>query len=198
MAKKRAKKEIGNPQPEQEAPNGERPEKEPANKKAVDPQPEHVAPGHKGPDKTLRDRQAARIGRTIKVLRLIQGRGRWNAQALADELGCHVRTIARDLDALEYAGVLWHFDKVYQCYRIRNEYCLPTPGLTEEEATGKKFTLDMNQRWLESTRPIVEAFLHARYFLEMTIKYGKELKEPPMHLRPHGWAAALGLFGLEY
>ena len=106
-------------------------------KKAADPQSEQVAPGRKRPDKTRRDRQAARIGRTIKVLRLIQGRGRWNAQALADELGCHPRTIARDLDALEYAGVLHYYDKVYQCYRIRNEYCLPTPGLTEEEALGQ-------------------------------------------------------------
>ena len=66
------------------------------------------------------------------------------------------------------------------------------------EGTGKDFTLEVNERWLETTRPIVEAFLHARYFLEMTIKYGKELKEPPMPLRPHGWAAVLGLFGLEF
>ena len=66
------------------------------------------------------------------------------------------------------------------------------------EGTEKEFTLAANQRWLETTRPIVEAFLHARYFLEMAIKYGKELKEPPMPMRPHGWAAVLGLFGLEY
>jgi hypothetical protein len=66
------------------------------------------------------------------------------------------------------------------------------------EGTGKEFTMEVNQRWLETTRPIVEAFLHARYFLEMAIKYGKELKEPPTPLRPHGWAAVLGLFGLEY
>ena len=137
MAKKRAKKKTADPQPEQEAPDDELPEKEPANKNSADPQPKHVAPGHKGPDKTLRDRQATRIGRTIKILRLIQGRGRWNAQSLADELDCTVRTIYRDLDALGYAGVLWQYDKVYQCYRVRNEYCLPTPGLTEEEAIGQ-------------------------------------------------------------
>ena len=33
------------------------------------------------------------------------------------------------------------------------------------EGTGKIFTLEHNQRWLEETRPIVEAFFHARFFL---------------------------------
>ena len=34
--------------------------------------------------------------------------------------------------------------------------------------------MEMNQRWTEATRPIVEAFFHARYFLEMVCKYGAE------------------------
>jgi hypothetical protein len=28
------------------------------------------------------------------------------------------------------------------------------------------------------TRPIIEAFTHARYFLEMAVKYGAELDAP--------------------
>ena len=62
--------------------------------------------------------------------------------------------------------------------------------------TGKEFTVDMNDRWTEETRPIVEAFFHARYFLEMVCRYGGELKEPPQ-MMPSGWAAVLYLYNLR-
>ena len=64
------------------------------------------------------------------------------------------------------------------------------------EGTGKKFVLDHNNRWLEETRPIVEAFFHARYMLEMAVKYGAELERPPNCL-PSGWAAFLYLYDLR-
>jgi hypothetical protein len=54
----------------------------------------------------------------------------------------------------------------------------------------------VNERWTETTRPIVEAFFHARYFLEMVGKYGKELTEPPQ-IMPSGWAAVLYLYNLR-
>ena len=38
------------------------------------------------------------------------------------------------------------------------------------EGTGEKFDPEHNQRWTEVTRPIVEAFFHARYFLEMAVR----------------------------
>ena len=65
-----------------------------------------------------------------------------------------------------------------------------------DEGTGKEFELADNERWLDATRPIVEAFFHARFFLEMAIKYGKELDEPPTTM-PSGWAALLYLFDLR-
>ena len=65
-----------------------------------------------------------------------------------------------------------------------------------KDGTGKTFELDHNQRWLEVTRPIVEAFFHARYFLEMAVRYGKELEAPPQSL-PSGWAAFLYLYQLR-
>jgi len=52
---------------------------------------------------------------------------------------------------------------------------------------------DHNKDWLLHTRPIVEAFIHTRYFLEMMIKYGRELDERPTML-PTGWAAILELY----
>jgi len=44
-----------------------------------------------------------------------------------------------------------------------------------QEGTGKSFNKNSNRRWFKETRPIVEAFFHARYFLEMAVKYGNEL-----------------------
>jgi hypothetical protein len=64
------------------------------------------------------------------------------------------------------------------------------------EGTGKKFELEHNRQWLAITRPIVEAFFHARYFLEMAVRYGKELDAPPLML-PSGWAAFLYLYDLR-
>ena len=65
-----------------------------------------------------------------------------------------------------------------------------------QDGTGKKFTLQDNLNWLAVTRPILEAFFHARYFLEMAVKYGKELDYPPQIL-PSGWAAFLYLYNLR-
>lgn len=53
-----------------------------------------------------------------------------------------------------------------------------------------------NARWLEVTRPIVEAYFHAGCFLEVAVRYGRELEYPPRHL-PSGWAAFLYLYGLR-
>ena len=64
------------------------------------------------------------------------------------------------------------------------------------DGTGKIFRLEHNQRWLAEARPIVEAFFHAKYMLEMVCKYGQELDEPP-ELLPSGWAAVLSLYGLR-
>jgi hypothetical protein len=64
------------------------------------------------------------------------------------------------------------------------------------EGTDKTFAMDDNAQWLVVTRPIVEAFFHARYFLEMAVTYGKELFIPPRVL-PSGWAAVLSLYNLR-
>lgn len=47
----------------------------------------------------------------------------------------------------------------------------------------------------EVTRPILEAFFHARFFLEMAVRYA-DLQAPPQPL-PSGYAALLYLFGLR-
>lgn len=65
-----------------------------------------------------------------------------------------------------------------------------------QDGTGKTFDLAHNKEWLSHTRPIIEAFLHAKYFLEMAVKYGKELKEAP-NMLPSGWASFLYLYNMR-
>jgi hypothetical protein len=62
--------------------------------------------------------------------------------------------------------------------------------------TGKEFSLQDNKNWTPITRPIIEAYFHARYFLEMVCKYGRELKAPPQ-LMPSGWASVLYLYNIR-
>jgi predicted DNA-binding transcriptional regulator YafY len=68
---------------------------------------------------------------------LIQSRGRWNARAIAAELDCSERTVYRDLDVLELAGVPWSFDAGARCYRVRPDFRFPALNLTEEELLGQ-------------------------------------------------------------
>jgi len=63
------------------------------------------------------------------------------------------------------------------------------------EGTGHKFVQEANDDWLRQTRPIVEAFFHARYMLEMAVRYA-DLEAPPQPM-PSGWAAFLYLFNLR-
>jgi hypothetical protein len=66
-----------------------------------------------------------------------------------------------------------------------------------KHGTGRKFDLiRTNNHWLEETRPILEAFFHARFFLEMVCKYGRSIKEPPQTM-PSGWAAILYLYNIR-
>jgi len=64
-----------------------------------------------------------------------------------------------------------------------------------QEGTGKQFMPADNADWPRVTRPIVEAFFHARFFLEMAVRYA-HVAEPPRVL-PSGYAALLYLFGLR-
>lgn len=64
------------------------------------------------------------------------------------------------------------------------------------EGTGKKFKNDHNSRWHAETRPILEAYHHAKTMLQLGIKYGKELENPPQ-IMPSGWAAVLYLYNLR-
>lgn len=63
-------------------------------------------------------------------------------------------------------------------------------------ASCKQFEMKHNEQWTAHTRVFLEAFFHAKYFLEMAVKYGKELPAAPTML-PSGWAALLCLYDLR-
>jgi hypothetical protein len=64
-----------------------------------------------------------------------------------------------------------------------------------EAGRGKEFKLEDNRNWTATTRPILEAFFHARFFLEMASRY-HSLDKPP-RLLPSGYAALLYLYRLR-
>lgn len=64
------------------------------------------------------------------------------------------------------------------------------------DGTGKTFVMAHNDDWTTHTRPILEAFFHARFMLAMLVRYGRELEEAP-RLLPSGWAAVLELYGMR-
>lgn len=65
-----------------------------------------------------------------------------------------------------------------------------------QEGTGEEWVPSHNKKWMEKTRPMIEAFFHAKYFLEMAVKYGKKLEEAP-NVMPSGWAALLYFYGIR-
>ncbi|MDO9069783.1 MAG: hypothetical protein Q7W05_15185 [Deltaproteobacteria bacterium] len=100
----------------------------------------------------------------------------------------------------------------FKCYGLQQhtkkivenlQKLLPERDLNESfmaivhEGTGKDFNRGANSTLREDRRFMAEAFFHARYFLEMAVKYSKELKLPPACFLPSGWAAFLYLYNLR-
>lgn len=65
-----------------------------------------------------------------------------------------------------------------------------------QQGTVREFSPADNRHCLERAAPIAQAFFHARYFVEMAVKYGAALADPPQPM-PSGWAALLCLYGLR-
>jgi hypothetical protein len=78
----------------------------------------------------------------------------------------------------------------------RKAFCDEFEEIIRCGAGSKTWTVEHNQNWSTHTRVFLEAFFHAKYFLEMAVKYGIELKSAPDQL-PSGWAALLTLYGIR-
>ncbi len=70
--------------------------------------------------------------------------------------------------------------------------------IISEGMTGREHKNEDNQNWAQICRPMLEAFWHSKYFLEMAIKYGKAYPEVPKQRIKSGWAALLELYGLKH
>ena len=67
---------------------------------------------------------------------------------------------------------------------------------TVEAGTAHDFGESTNANWDAETKPILEAFWHTKYFINMMVKYAKELETIVMPL-DYGMAAVLYLFELR-
>lgn len=97
--------------------------------------------------------------------------------------------------------------KVYGVQQTTNEAIELLKGLMPEQTlnsafarivmdgTGQKFDSSHNQNWEGHTRPLLEAFFHSKFMIEMAVRYA-DLTEPP-DVMPSGWAALLCLFNLR-
>jgi len=89
------------------------------------------------PETDGRLRQADRLARVMRTLQLLLSRGRWNARDIAAEQECSERTVYRDMQVLELAGIPVVFDEDDRCYRVRQDFRFPALNVTEEEAMGQ-------------------------------------------------------------
>lgn len=143
--------------------------------------------------------------RTMKEAALLENikRDLPELQALLDEVNS-------DFDLADYVYRFYHHSfKVFYANSRTTEMVEAFKKLAPEgvelnkmfmeivtDATGRKYNAETNPNWLRETRPVVEAAFHARQFLEMIVKYGKEL-DAPVQILPSGWAHVLYLFNLR-
>jgi predicted DNA-binding transcriptional regulator YafY len=76
-------------------------------------------------DAERRARQSQRLARVLRALRCIMGPGRWDAESLARELGCSVRTVHRILQTLAEAGIPYRFDPELKAYTVLRGFKFP-------------------------------------------------------------------------
>jgi proteasome accessory factor B len=76
----------------------------------------------------------SRIHRLLKIISLIQGESGWTTARLALECGAVERTIYRDLQMIEAAGIPYFFDTASKGYRIRRDFFMPPVQLTLDES----------------------------------------------------------------
>ena len=96
-------------------------------------------------DAERRLRQCERLSRLLRVLHLISGKGRWDADGLAQELECSRRTIHRLLQTLSMAGVPWYFDESARAYRVRQGFRFPLSDQADASSNKAALTRQVHE-----------------------------------------------------
>lgn len=136
-------------------------------------------------------------------------------QILLDNIKAQLPELTRYVEAINRSddGVYRFYHQSFKVYKLQRytermvsilrdlapegtTICNPYFLKIVKAGTGKQWQLSHNDRWLQHTRPIVEAFLHCCWFLNVAVRYGNELEVAPTSL-PSGWAALLYLYGLR-
>ena len=94
-------------------------------------------PSKRVPDGDRRARQAGRLASVLKILELIQSRGRYGVKELSAELEVSERTVYRYLSVLQLAGVPYFHDQDTKSIQVRPGFRFPTLNITDEEAIGQ-------------------------------------------------------------
>lgn len=115
-------------------------------------------------DAERRARQVQRLARVVRTLYCIMGGGRWDAESLAQELGCSVRTVHRILSTLTEAGVPHRFDPDLKAYRVPRGFKFPgiEPGNEASKPTDANLLKSSARRLLtdlERTTASLRQFL---------------------------------------
>jgi predicted DNA-binding transcriptional regulator YafY len=100
---------------------------------------------HKRSDADRRLRQNERFSRLLRLLTLLQGGGRTRIADLARELERSERTVFRDLQVLELAGVPWRVDRETQRYCLQAGWQFPTLQLTPDEIVSQALAASLSR-----------------------------------------------------
>ena len=109
----------------------------------------------------------SRVYRLLRLITLLQAGRSFTVRELACELGVSRRTIFRDMNMLELAGIPYFFDSDSGGYRIREHFFLPPVNLTITEALA---VLTMTGRLsLRGQLPLLEEARRAAMKLETAL-----------------------------
>lgn len=132
----------------------------------------------------------------------------------------NIRAVLPDLEALakrcegdDEDGPYRFYHQSFKVYRLQDRVVsivaamrplspLPSKvldGFFEQivaEGTDRRFEEDGNGGWMTHARHILEAYFHARWFLDLAIAFGSEYRSAPA-LMDSGWAALLSLYNIR-
>lgn len=119
----------------------------------------------------------------LKLLNTLQSDDGHSADKLSDELGVSVRTVFRDLNLLEMAGIPFFHDETRGGYRIAKSYFLKPVDLTVEEAMAI-LTLGENARLMPFQEAAYSGLLKIRNILPAGVRDELSDALPRIKVRP--------------